>query len=321
MKLDARLEREEAANPDSFAVEYRAQWRSNLAAYLPARFVEDIFGPYNGTRLAMQTSGPLGTRYVAHGDPSLSGANFGFAIAHTELDDHGIPHVVFDVIHHWAPSDFPDGRIDYRTVEDQLFAYIRAFNLAQLTFDTWNSAGSIQRLRHRAQDARLPVQPQIHERTPTAKANWEVAEIFKTAAGHGIIHAPAYPLADAELRGLELLNGKVAAPTAGDVRTKDIADAMMWTTHALIGDGSTELFARLADLPGPLAARSIQQTARAQPRTPNQLMSDLTGSTYNPYFPVAARGDIRGAARSGRHLQNDANRRQAMTYRRPDVPE
>ncbi|MET1040047.1 MAG: hypothetical protein ABWZ90_03320, partial [Acidimicrobiales bacterium] len=271
-----------------------------------ARFVDRVFAAFNGTILQRQSEGPLGTVYVAHGDPSLSQANFGLAIGHLEVDERDVPHVVFDLLHHWAPSDFPEGVVDYVLIEEEIFDLVKRFGIQTLTFDPWNSAASIQRLQRRIDQAHLPRRTQVIERNPTAELNWEVAEIFKTAIGHDLIHAHHYPLADAELRGLELQNGKVRAPTTGPVVTKDVADAMMWTTYTLIGKRATEIFDRLASLPilAGVPVPSLHQPVEGRPDPIAQLRA-LTwrnrpgpaaapGQYYNPARGISRRPGRRG---------------------------
>lgn len=298
IEYNDRLKREEAANPDSFAVEYRAQWRSSLDAYLSSLFVDRVFAPFNGGRLVMQRKGILKRVYVAHGDPSLSQNNFGFAVAHLEEDEGGIPHVVFDLICHWAPADFPAGVVDYHQIEEEIFDLIKAFGIQTLTFDTWNSAEAIQRLQARAAQASLPRRPHIFQRHPTAELNWKVAEIFKTAIGHDLIHAPHYPLAEAELRGLELRNGKVCAPAAGDVLTKDVADAMMWTVYTLIGERAQAIFDQLASIP----IRAVPAPPAPNPGAigPDEdVFRQLSAAGRRPRFgPGAPRGVYYDPARS-----------------------
>lgn len=246
--FDEARRRDEEANPDTFAVEFRAHWRQSLDAF-PARFVDRLWATRDGARLAMASRGILGRTYYAHADPSLSQANFGFSICHVEDDEDGIPHVDYDVIHHWEPSDFPDGIISYRVIGDEIFEYIKAFNISVLTFDNHNSAEIMERLRARVAAAGLPKRCAIFERRPTAELNLEVWELVKTALGHNIVHAPYYELADLELRAVEFHNGRVQIPDSGDVRTRDVADAMVFAFYNALGSQARKVFERLANLP------------------------------------------------------------------------
>lgn len=288
------LRRKEAANRDSFAREFRAQWRGNLSAYLSSEFVDRVFAPYDGRDLFRQTSGNLATRYAAHGDPSLSGANFGFVIAHLEHDENNMPHVVGDVVHHWEPSNFPDGIIDYQEIEDQILAYIKQFRIETLTFDQWNSAGSIQRLQTRADAAGLPYRTKVFKRDTNATYNWDSYEILKTAIGHDLVHLPGDDkLARAELEALQLERGKVTAPTTGPVRTKDIADSLANVVYTLIGENADALFDRLANLSPRVSNPGVPTQSR------NQQIAEMfsRAGRRGHEGPGARRGDRHDPAR------------------------
>lgn len=77
---DDELRRREQANPETFAVEYRARWQTSQDAYLRKDQIAALFGSRQGTTLTHQSGGPLSTEYYAHADPSNSGANFAFVV-------------------------------------------------------------------------------------------------------------------------------------------------------------------------------------------------------------------------------------------------
>lgn len=302
IEYDDVLRRQEEANPESFAVEMRAQWRSSQFAYLPQRFVDSVFADWSGLPLRHQRDGHLGVTYVAAGDPSVSQANFGFTVGHVEYDAGQNPHVVFDLLHAWRPGDYPDHTVDYRHIEDEIFVHIRQFGISELTFDHVQSAGMIQRLQARADMAGLPKRIAITERRATAQESWDRYETFKTAIGHGI--APAHPLARDELGALQVVNGKVTCPTTGPTRTKDIVDAMVNVVFTLIGNNAHDIFERLARLPlgatypaspPPVAEPTIHEQLSALYRAGPNIRGNPRGQGYNP-----ARGDRRPGGRGTR---------------------
>lgn len=242
----AALAPQELLDPVSFAVEYRAQWAAAVNAYLPKW--RSVFDPYKGARLEQQDHGKLGVTYVAHADPSRSGANFGFAVGHLDVGDDGVPHVVYDVLHVWRPQDYPDHVVNYVEVTDEIYDYATRFPMSDITFDQFNSAGSIDELRQRFDDANLPRTPRVHERTATAPHNWKSAEIFKSATNLGLIHAPWHELAAAELEHLQVVGQKVDHPTTGPIRSKDLADCMIGVAYTLLAERHEALFAQLAGL-------------------------------------------------------------------------
>lgn len=246
---DDAMRREERANPEMFAVERRAQWAASMDAYLNAQRVGEMFE--HDPPLTMQGKGVLNRYYVCHGDPSLSGNNFGWAIAHTEgPDDRGLYSVYFDVIHYWKPQDFPDGQVDYYVIQQQIQDYIAAFAPGMVTFDQFNSAQLVQGLRSWVLGKDLPRHCTVEIRNATASVNWAMAETFKTALNMGLIKAPYFEQAELELRFLQRKNKKVEAPGMGPVQTDDVADAMMNVVWSLIGEQMVQFTSQaLADLP------------------------------------------------------------------------
>lgn len=273
---DAEVVATKEVDPEGHAVEYLGQFRSARNAYLPLATVTRIFDPLpNGRTLEPATAGVLGYSYMAHADPSVSGANFGFAVAHLEPVE-GRQHVIFDFVHVWQPKDFPDGRIHYPTVENEIDVFAAQFGLSRLSFDQYNSAMAIQRLDERINGRRPPKRCHVLEVTPSHSHNWKVAELFKTAAGLGLVHAPAHTLARLELEYLQRERQRVFPPTTGPVRTSDIADAMFEVTYALLEDGAPDLFARLGG--GLRATRQVIRptpppAVAPPPATPHELMS------------------------------------------------
>lgn len=122
-------------------VSHNSQWATAMNAYLNPDRVKDFFKPYpdEAHPLTQRGSGLLSETYRAHGDPSKSGAGFGFAMAHIAgYDDQGLPHVVFDRISAWNPSDFENNEIDYNVVETDLEGVIKDFMPTEMTFDQFN---------------------------------------------------------------------------------------------------------------------------------------------------------------------------------------
>lgn len=245
---DLNMQRLEKANAETFKVERLSHFATVLDAYLVPERVDEMFHPWNGETLVMKSQGDLSQIYVAHGDPSRSGANFGFAIAHLEPDPDGgeYDHIVFDYITHWTPTDFVDNNyeIDYFKVADDIEQLMLHFAPSEVSFDQFDGA-FIQMVREKARKLRLAKRVSVSMRTATAPQNWKVAETFKTALGMGLVHAPEYELLKLELKFLqEKTKGKVDKPDAGPVQTKDVADCVMILTHALLGDQISSVLGR-----------------------------------------------------------------------------
>lgn len=287
---DDQMRKLEKADPDTFAVERRAQWASVMDAYLDPNKVDAVFGswsgrpPQYGGQLILPTSqGILSTEYKGHADPSSVNCRFGIACAHIEYDLQGRPHVVFDRIHHFDPADFPNHTIDYEEVEDWIWDdIIEPFMPSEFTFDQYNSVGSTQKLTKKIAKARMPKKTSVFIRDATATYNWQVAECFKAAINMGLVHAPDYEEGALELKFLQKAPkaNRVDHPTVGPVQTKDIADAIMITTWALIGEwisGYKEMLnaaSLTGAMPGGLHGTSIRSPESAAPDFDSQAQID-----------------------------------------------
>jgi len=242
--FDDEMVREKAANPETFAVERESHFATALDAYLNEQKVIQIFQPwvdrpakYGPPLILPQRQGLLVNTYKGHADPSKVNDKFGVALAHTEYDEQGRAHCVFDVLHHFDPADFPDHTIDYEHVNEWLWEnLITKFYPEEFTFDQYNSLSSIQSLNKKIRAANLPKHVNVFEKTATRPYDWMVKENSKAAINLGLVHAPQNERAELELRFLQLVNGRVDHPSAGPVQSKDIADAMTECIHVLIGE-------------------------------------------------------------------------------------
>lgn len=311
---DAQMQQLERANRDTFNVERRAWWAAALNAYLDPEKIRLIWQPVDGRELAQQIRGNLSTVYKMHGDPSKSGANFGLAIGHAEvlptpvmnpqtgdIEMRPYKHVIFDVLHAWIPADFPDGKIDYIALEQELADYGSRFMPFEMTFDQFNSASPIQHIDAILRATKLPKRVVVEERTATFQLNWRRYETFKSAVNMGLVHAPYFELADLEMRFLQDTgNKKPDHPTSGPVQTKDVLDCMAEVVYTLIGTQIDEMREALGGLRlVPAMAGGIEPF----------------GQDYGNEFTQAGRG----AGGGQRRLRPNTVARPG-TFRRPGFP-
>ncbi|MEU9405673.1 hypothetical protein AB0E08_08200 [Streptomyces sp. NPDC048281] len=285
---DDQMRKLEKADPDTFAVERRAQWATVMDAYLDPDKVDAVFGPwfnrppqYGAAAIVPTTEGILSFVYKGHADPSSVNCRFGLAIAHIERDLENRPHVVFDRIHHFDPAEFPGHTIDYEVVEDYIWdTFLVPYMPEEFTFDQYQSVGSIQKLVKKLARTRLPKPVSVFERTATNQLNWRYAETFKAAINMGLVHAPDYEEGALELKFLQKApsTNRVDHPTVGPVQTKDIADAIMITTFALIGDW-IEGYKELLNNAAPTGAMQGGLHG-ASPRTPDMAAPDYDLQSY-----------------------------------------
>lgn len=248
------LKQERKADPDKFRVEYMAQFAETVDAYLRPEMVDRMFtgAAPDGRVLKTEHAGIGIFQYKAHGDPSQTTANFGFAIGHVEIhptdDGEGnvidAPHVVFDLIDAFYPGEMKDEVIDWFVVMDVFTELIRNFRPYEWTFDQFDSAQAIQQLRRKVVEMGIN-DVRVREKTATPAVNQRRWDNFKAALYLGRVHAPA-PVGQLNARSLELVkdelkflqvkNGKVVKQDIGPVTTKDMADCVAEVTDALIGD-------------------------------------------------------------------------------------
>jgi hypothetical protein len=240
---DNRMKRLEKRDPDKFKVERKAQFAEVQNAYLDPDKVDEMFDPFWDNRILDQVSqGTLLYAYESHADPGRVNANFALCVAHLEeapVDEYGDSwsHVIIDYLQVWRPLDFPDHTINYVTVTKDISDIIKKFpSLSRLTFDQWNSAGTIDTLKEEFKG-----KPRILQLDFSDKENQNRAEYFKMALNQGWVHSyrdhfftEGHSLLENELKFLSEVNGKVVKQSIGPVTTKDLADTVMEVSYRLL---------------------------------------------------------------------------------------
>lgn len=313
---DDQMRQLEKAKPDTFAVERLSQWAAVLDAYLDQDVIRRAFEPWGGRLLVEQGSGAMDVRYKAHGDPAKVNDRFGFAIGHVEVGPDGLDHVVFDVVHKWEAQDWEDRRIHYvgydeedPNVEDDIWAYVRAFMPEEVTFDQFAMPGTLQSLQKRERRGGLPKRVELYEKPANATLNWVRFECMKAALLAGRVHIPtldqhggpleASEIAELELRFLQRSGKRVDHPSAGPVQSKDVADTICEVIWALIGEEmASAIGADLAALGvRPTMQKQTAATARDQDDV-SQGLAALTsrgrGVEPNPAYRGPGAGRRRG---------------------------
>lgn len=276
---------EEQKNPEKFAVERRAQFAEVIEGYLNAEMVDRMFNPFNGRVLHSRTDrsgfGPEAI-FKAHGDPATTDKNFGFALGHIEYyeDEEGReqPHVFFDLIHAWIPSEQKDHTINYLDIQDEIFDWIEKFRPQDISFDQFQSNALMNFLRKKAGEKGISAN--VHEVTATEKVNAQRADVFKTALNLGLVHAPLdnrySELAKQELKFLQKKGNKIVHQTVGPVQTKDISDCLMEVVNHLIGQYL------MPDLSAPMAKGGVGGYNYMEQDNPNNIFRSMWYGRDNP---------------------------------------
>lgn len=261
---------ERLKNPETFKVEFGAQFASVEDAYLNEVMVDKMFEkPWWRDELSEQDRGKFSIIYRAHADPSRTNANFGFAIAHMEdapctgcgWDPNSVPantppskkyshrckaevpglvlpHVIIDKLHVWKPKDYTGHVLNYvTTVGPGLDSFLRKFpSIKEMSYDHYAAAfGLIDR-----QKLDFP-HMRISTKTFTRAENDKRFERFKAAVNLQLVHSykdaffdDGMSLLENELKFLQEKNGKVDRQEIGPVTTKDLTDAVMQVTVDLL---------------------------------------------------------------------------------------
>lgn len=253
---DRAMKQREMLNPQSFSVEFRANFAEVENAYLDPGVVDSLFLPYpseDNNKNVPSDVGSMTKRYRAHADAGRSQDNFCFAIGHSEMGKDGYLHAFIDLMKVWQPMDFePDAdgvrRVNYVEVLDWLRDTFKRFYVTKFTMDQWNSALFIDQL-HRDVMEGLPFNKTmgVAVDTHTSTTNFQRWERFKTACYQGWVHIPWIEddiagvgrtcLADLELRNLIVKNGnKVDHPDSGFWVHNDMIDAVSTVVADLLSE-------------------------------------------------------------------------------------
>lgn len=91
------------------------------------------------------------TTYHLHLDPATSGHNYALALVHvaTSINKFGSSErrVIVDLVKYWHPDQ--RGPVDINAVQEEAISICKRFKVATVTFDSWNSAQTIQNLQRR----------------------------------------------------------------------------------------------------------------------------------------------------------------------------
>lgn len=187
------------SDPQSFDVEYRANFASAENMYFDRSTIESVFLPYpsaEDNRNVTRKTGAIDVTYRAHADAGRSQNNFAFAMGHSEVGEDGFLHAFIDVMKVWQPYDFPPDEhgvchIDYTVCMDWFSDVFKRFYVSEFTMDQWNSAFIIDRIRRDSLSGKT-LNPGMVSRVDNhgAKDNLRRWEGFKTACAQGWVHAP-----------------------------------------------------------------------------------------------------------------------------------
>jgi len=206
-----------------FSMEYGAEFFGTAGESLFPR--DKVTNCFSHTNLKIVNHGVPGFTYFAHLDPATSSHNYALCIVHQETFLHPDSgkmdyRIVVDHITHWSP--LADKVIPVEEVDDYMIEINKRFHLGEVTYDHWNSKGSIQKLRKHGIPAK---------QTPyTRPYKQEIYDNLYQLVISDRILIPRYRLLENEMINLQRKwvgnSYKVMPKIDADCNTDDIVDAL-----------------------------------------------------------------------------------------------
>jgi len=208
---------------EKFQMEYGAEFSGTAGEnFFSEEKIEDCFREKG---LALRNFGAPGVIYFAHLDPATSSHNYALVIAHkenffnTETSQRDW-RIVVDHIKTWSPS--PGKPISLDEVDDYVIFINRRFHIGIVTYDHYNSASSIAKLRRFGIPSRMTAFTKQYKNAIYNNLNQIVIQ--------GKLIIPFHNLLKNEMKNLQrkwLDSGyKVYPKKDGDVTTDDVVDAL-----------------------------------------------------------------------------------------------
>jgi hypothetical protein len=153
-------------NPTEFAMEFGAEFSGTAGEkFIPDRYVDECIELGMEMGLDQRPVGRPGQIYYAHLDPAATSHNYALIVLHVEeririaMTDDGrrkrekIKLFIIDHMRLWYPS--VDKAIKVSEVDDYIIDLAKRFRFALVSYDSWNSLASIQKLRSKGIPTRM----------------------------------------------------------------------------------------------------------------------------------------------------------------------
>jgi hypothetical protein len=209
-----------------FDMEYGAIFSGTAGeSFFPREIVERCFREKS---IKLRDFGQPGKKYFAHLDPATSSHNYALVVVHPEYfinKETKKQDCVFilDHIKYWTPQGGMP--INVHEIDEYMINLNKRFRLAMVTYDQWNSALSIQKLRKIGMPAKLA--------RFTAQYKVQIYDNFEQVATSGRLLIPSCE--ETKLLKFEMFNlqkkytttgYKVYPKKEGEILTDDICDAL-----------------------------------------------------------------------------------------------
>ncbi len=216
--------------------EYGAQFQANIALYMNSQHVSRMFTQAKERNWTWQKGGTQFHFYHMHGDPAKNRAGYPGLIGHYDAKSDK---VFVDWAWRWKVQQnvtdtslddretmYRQGEIiDYMDVENTFMEQMNVFYLRKITFDHWNSIGSIRRLKEHARRSEMGW-VEVEEVTFSGPYQLDIYEKLRTELANGRVICPFWQILSQELNNVIRNGDKIKPPDSGPVTTKDAADCL-----------------------------------------------------------------------------------------------
>lgn len=144
-------------SPEAFQMEFGAEFSGTAGEkFIPNHYIDAAIDLGRELGLEQKITGMPGMAYFAHLDPSSTSHNYALVLLHTEeriliREKEGvrtkekIKLFIVDHIKMWTPHS--GSAINVNEVDQYIIDLARRFRFAMVSYDSWNSIASVQKLR------------------------------------------------------------------------------------------------------------------------------------------------------------------------------
>lgn len=223
--------------PSEFAMEFGAEFSGTTGEkFIPDMYVDAAVAFGSQLGLKQRLIGTPGHLYFAHLDPASTSHNYALVILHVEehwrtvINERGIEKkekakiYIVDHVKVWRPINGQSIRV--QEVDDYIIGLAKRFKFGLVTYDSWNSIGSIQKLRSKGVSSKCtPFRRQykmfMYNNLEQLLVNKQLALPFGTIDSDLMIN---------ELKSIKRIFGpqgfRIKPDMSGLVNTDDMCDAL-----------------------------------------------------------------------------------------------
>lgn len=245
---DSLREEFSSMSEEEFMMEFGAEFSGTAGENM---FSPDLIKNAFEDNVKTRDIGEPGKVYFAHLDPATNSHNYALVVVHKEIflnkeTQKSDFFLIVDHIKVWSPT--PDQMIEVAKIDEYMVTLKRRFHLGLVTYDLWNSASSVLKLRKHG----IPAQMKAFNRRYKMEIYTELEELMKANR----LKIPRYGFNEESSKATNLLYNelthlqrkydgtgfKVYPKKEGDVtKTDDVVDALAGACYSAISRDTVKL--------------------------------------------------------------------------------